>query len=302
MTIFVILMGFPFDAGRFWVCSQANEKDIFLSSNPASLASTGKGILRAGAGWQGGFVPGPLGGGFSLRNAATIWIEAGASFAYLRDTAHIVRDDTSDMDTITQKTNARFYALRVAVAQKKGVISYGFEALGALGRLSDDFSSATGTIFPDGITVSSSPFAYGGGAGVCLEMGLVSFGAHGRYWGDFLAGKRDFRGDSTNNLVLRETLIPDSLISGFPPELGLEILSQPLGLSGEFLYRGELGGLASYGRSFGPVFLRAACGYMGKPIFMGNALFGLGKLGLSLHGGYWGGMRAGGLVIYNLGD
>ena len=302
MMSLLAFLSLPLDTARLWLLSLTPAQGAgFLSLNPAVLAASGPARLYAGAGWQENFVPGPAGGWFRVPNLGTLGIEAGASFAYSRDTAHIIRDDTSAVDTITQRTRMSFYTLRLAFSQERSVLTYGFEALGALGQLSDDFSSASGTIFPDDIVVSSSPVAYAGGVGIALDMGLVSFGAHGRYWFGFLRGNRGFRGDSLNSFVLRETLIPDSLTGAFPPEIGLELGSRPLGLSGELLYRGQPGGLLAYERGFGAnpgLTLRLACGWMGEPLFLGDATASLGRLGFSLRGGYWAGLRAGGLVIY----
>ena len=242
-----------------------------------------------------------MGGWIRIPNIGNFGIEAGASFAYSRDTAHIIRDDSAVVDTITQRTRMSFYTLRLAFAQEKGILTYGFEALGALGQLSDDFSSASGTIFPDDIVVSSSPLAYGAGVGIALDMGLVSFEACGRYWQDFLSGKRGFHGDSLNSFVLRETAIPDSITEAFPLEIGAELGSRPLGLSGEFLRRGGMGGLLAYGRDFGAnqgLSIRLACGWMGDPLFLGDATARLGRFGIRLSGGYWAGPRAGGTVFY----
>lgn len=299
ITLF-ILLSLPFDTGRFWVSPPVIGCTGFLSANPAALSALGKGMVYAEGGWLDGFVPGPVGAGFRIPEAGTIWLDAGGSFVYSSEKKHIVRDDTSDVDTITQKTSLRFYSLRLAFCQSRGILSWGVEALGALGQLSDNFSSATGTIFPDDIVVSASPLAYGGGAGLGLDAGLVSIGVHGRYWPDFLKGKREFQGDSLNDFVLRETIVPDSLTGSFPFEIGVDIRSRPLGVSSEFLYRGEMGGLVAYEREFGAVFMRIAGGWMGDPLFLGDASVGFGKLGIGLRGGYWAGIRAGGFVFYRM--
>lgn len=308
MTLLIALI-LPLDTARFWVSPPATGGHGFLSSNPASLASIGRAMFYAEGGWRDGLVPGPAGVGFRITDIGTFWLDAGAQFVYSSEKKHLVRDDTSDIDTITQKTILRFYALRLAFCQSRGPLSYGAEALGALGALSDDFSSATGTIFPDDIIVSSSPLAYGGGAGVALDMGLVSVEAHGRYWPDFISPKRDFQGDSLNSFVLRETVIPDSLEGGLPIEIGIDIASRPLGVSGEFLYRGETGGLLAYERVFGTtdpgrgghgLSVKLAGGWMGAPLFLGKLKMAFGKLGLGLRGGYWGGIRAGGFVFYGM--
>ena len=306
MTALILLLSLPLDTARFWVSPPAIEGMGFLSSSPAALSTLGKGVVYAEGGLLDGFVPGPVGVGFRIPNAGTIWLEAGGSFVYSSEKEHIVRNDTSDVDTITQKTNLRLYTLRLAFCQSRGPLSWGVEALGALGQFSDNFSSATGTIFPDDIVVSSSPLAYGGGAGASLDAGLVSIGVHGRYWPNFLQGKRDFQGDSLNDFVLRETAIPDSLTGAFPLEIGAEVRSRPLGVSGEFLYRGQVGGLLAYERGFGAgqggpgLTTRIAAGYMGDPVFLGDATMSLGNLGIGLRGGYWAGLRAGGFVFYRM--
>lgn len=300
MMTLLVFLGLPLDTARFWVSPPAIGGTGFLSGGPAALSTLGKGTVHAEGGWLDGFVPGPVGVGFRIPDAGTIWLDAGGSFVYSSEKEHIVRNDTSDVDTITQKTSMRFYALRLAFCQSRGPLSWGVEALGALGQFSDNFSSATGTIFPDDIVVCSSPLAYGGGAGAGLDAGLVSIGVHGRYWPDFLNGKRSFQGDSLNSFVLRETAIPDSLTGAFPLEIGADIRSRPLGVSGEFLYRGQIGGLVAYERAFGTIFMRIAGGWVGDPLFLGDASMSFGKLGIGLRGGYWSGMRAGGFVFYRM--
>ncbi len=307
--IISILFSLPFDTARLWVSPPAMPGAGFLSASPAGLSRLESMSLYAEAGWQDGFVPGPTGIGFRIPGAGTIWLEAGRSFLYSSEKKHAIRDDTSDVDTITQRTSVSFYSARMAFCQSRGLLSWGAEALAALGDLSDEFSSATGTIFPDDITVSSSPIAVGGGAGVLLDLGLVSAGIHGKYWPGFLQGKRSFQGDSLNSFVLRETVIPDSLTESFPLELGVDMAFIPLGLSGELLYRGQVGGLLAYERDFGAdvaqrggwgLTARLAGGYMGDPLFLGDMRMSFGKLGLGLRGGYWGGLRAGGFVIYTI--
>lgn len=290
----------PLDTARLWVLPPAMPGYGFLSASPSALSSLGRLDFYAGVGWQDGFVPGPVGLGFRISNAGIIWLEAGGSFIYSAEKEHIIRDDSAEVDRITQKTSMRFYSARLAFSQSRGPFSYGVEATGALGQLYDNFSSATGTIFPDDIVVSSSPLAYGGGAGVLLNAGLFSAGVHGRYWSDFLNSGRDFQGDSLNSFVLRETVIPDSLGEAFPIEIGLDLASTALGLSGELLYKAQLGGLAAYERAFGPVSARFAGGYLGDPLFLGDATVSFGNLGIGFRGGYWGGLRAGGFVVYGM--
>jgi len=300
ITLFVFL-SLPLETASLWVLPRTPAEGAgFLSLNPTILASAPP-RLYAGAGWQDGLALGPLGGWIRIPNIGNFGIEAGTSFSYSRDTAHIIRDDTSTVDTITQRTRMSFYTLRLAFAQEKGILTYGFEALGALGRLSDDFSSASGTIFPDDIVVSSSPLLYGAGFGIVVDAGFVSFGACGRYWPGSLRGKRGFRGDSLNSFVLRETAVPDSLNETFPLELWAELALPKVGLSGEFLRRGEMGGLLAYGRDFGAnqgLSIRLACGWMGDLLFLSDATARLGRFGIRLSGGYWAGPRAGGTVFY----
>ncbi len=293
-------MCLPLDTARLWVSPPAMPGFGFLSASPAALSSLGKLGFYAEGGWRDGFVTGPVGAGFRIPDAGTIWLEAGGSFACSAEKDHIIRDDSAEVDRITQRTTLRFYSARLAFCQSRGPFSYAVEVLGALGQLSDEFSSATGTIFPDDIVVSSSPLAYGGGAGLLLDAGLVSVGLHGRYWSDFLRAGRDFQGDSLNSFVLRETAIPDSLEEAFPIEIGLNVASRPFGISGEFLYKGQIGGLASYERAFGPVSARLAGGWMGDPMFLGDATASFGNLGIGFRGGYWGGLRAGGFVFYRI--
>ncbi|MGB9590197.1 MAG: hypothetical protein ACPL68_04855, partial [Candidatus Hydrothermia bacterium] len=97
----LVLLSLPFDTARFWVSPSAMPGAGFLSSNPADFSFLENGIFYAEGGWMGGLVPGPIGLGFRIPGAGKIWLDAGGSFVYSGDKKHIIRDDTSDVDTIT---------------------------------------------------------------------------------------------------------------------------------------------------------------------------------------------------------